>query len=254
MDFSLSQEQQLLQDSVSRFVADQCGVERHRELSGSELGYEPAAWQQFADLGWLAMPFPEELGGIGGSAVDVMVISEALGRGLSREPFLYTVVCCGGFLRRTSARQQSAFIPGIVDGSRQWAFACVEQGAGYALDAVACSAHSEDDGYRLNGEKITVLNGHCADYLLVTARSSGEYRDASGISLFIVDTSLPGVSVEPFTALDGGRGANIRLQDVAVGEDCLLGPPGQALSLVQQVLDETILAMPIVAKHLYHSY
>jgi alkylation response protein AidB-like acyl-CoA dehydrogenase len=90
VDFSLSQEQQLLQDSVSRFVADHCGVERHRQLSGSELGYEPAAWQQFADLGWLAIPFSEEQGGIGGSAVDVMVISEALGRGLLREPFLST--------------------------------------------------------------------------------------------------------------------------------------------------------------------
>ena len=243
MDFSLSQEQQLLQDSVSRFVADHCGVERHRKLSCSEQGYEPAAWQQFAELGWLAMPFAEEQGGIGGTAVDVMVISEALGRGLSREPFLSTVVCCGGFLRRASAKQQARYIPGIMDGSSQWAFACAEKGAGYAVNAVGCSAVADPDSYRLNGEKITVLNGHCADYLVVTARSAGDFRDALGISLFIVDASLPGVSVSPFTALDGGRGADIRLQDVVVGGDCLIGAPGDALPIVEQVLDETILAI-----------
>jgi alkylation response protein AidB-like acyl-CoA dehydrogenase len=170
------------------------------------LGYEPAAWQQFADLGWLAIPFSEEQGGIGGSAVDVMVIGEALGRGLLREPFLSTVITCGGFLRRASAVQQQAYIPGIIDGSRQWAFACAEPGSGYALHAVATTAQSEGTGYRLSGNKIAVLNGHCADHLLVSARTSGQERDDSGISLFIVDASLPGVTVEPFSAVDGGRG------------------------------------------------
>jgi alkylation response protein AidB-like acyl-CoA dehydrogenase len=222
VDFSLSQEQQLLQDSVSRFVADHCGVERHRQLSGSELGYEPAAWQQFADLGWLAIPFSEEQGGIGGSAVDVMVISEALGRGLLREPFLSTVITCGGFLRRASDAQQQAHIPGIIEGRRQWAFACTEPASGYTLHAVATTAQAEEAGYRLNGHKIAVLNGHCADYLLVTARTSGQERDDSGISLFIVDASLPGVTVEPFSAVDGGRGANLQLQDVIVDEGALL--------------------------------
>ena len=243
MDFSLSQEQQLLQDSVSRFVADHCGVERHRQLSGSELGYEPAAWQQFADLGWLAIPFSEEQGGIGGSAVDVMVISEALGRGLLREPFLSTVITCGGFLRRASDAQQQAHIPGIIEGRRQWAFACTEPGSGYTLHAVATTAQAEEAGYRLNGHKIAVLNGHCADYLLVTARTSGQERDDSGISLFIVDASLPGVTVEPFSAVDGGRGANLQLQDVIVDEGALLGEPGAALPLVERVIDESILAM-----------
>ena len=107
MDFSLTQEQVLLQDSVGKFVSATCDVERHRRLSKTEQAYDPAVWARFAELGWLAVPFSEEQGGIGGTAVDVMVICEALGRGLSREPFLSTVVTCGGFLRRASQQQQT---------------------------------------------------------------------------------------------------------------------------------------------------
>ena len=97
MDFSLSEEQVLLRDSVDKYVREHCGVERHRALCTTEQGFDPAAWQQFADLGWLSVPFSEELGGFGGGATDLMVVAEALGKGLVREPFLSTVVTCGGF-------------------------------------------------------------------------------------------------------------------------------------------------------------
>lgn len=101
MDFSLSEEQVLLKDSVERFISERCDVHRHRQLSQSEPGFDPAAWQQFAELGWLAVPFAEDHGGIGGGAAELMVIGEAMGRGFVREPYLSTVVTCGSLDRKS---------------------------------------------------------------------------------------------------------------------------------------------------------
>ncbi len=244
MDFSLTEEQLLLQQSLNRFISDHCDVERHRRLSKTSQGFDLAVWRQFADLGWLAVPFSEALGGMGGNAVDLMVVGEAMGRGLLREPYLATVVTCGGFLRRAAtARQQDSYLPQLIAGSSQWAFAFAEPGAGFNLAAVGCSAHPADGGYVLSGEKITVLNGHCADYLLVTARTDGDSRDQQGLSLFIVDSTLPGVSSEAFTAVDGSRGANLRFDSVALGSECLLGAAGEAYPLIESVVDESIVAM-----------
>lgn len=241
MDFSLSEEQSQLRDSVNRFVTDNCDVARHRRLSCDPLGFDPQAWRQFADLGWLAISFSEAHGGIGGSAVDVMVITEALGRGLLREPFLHTAITCGAFLRLgATGEQQARYIPGIIDGSCQWAFAFAEEGGGFVFDAARCTAQREDSGWRLDGCKTTVLNGHCADYLVVTAHCVGT---TGGLSLFIVDTRLPGVTVAPFRSVDGSCGATVTLNGVLLQPQCLLGEVAGAGALIEAVVDESIIAM-----------
>jgi alkylation response protein AidB-like acyl-CoA dehydrogenase len=241
VDFTLSQEQALLRDSVDKYVSDICDVERHRRLGKTQLGFDPVAWQQFAELGWLGVPFSEELGGFAGGAADLMVMGEALGKGLVREPFLATVVTCGGFLQRGgSAQQQQRYIPGIIDGSAQWAFAFAEQNSGYDLARVETTARRQGDQYSLSGSKTTVLNGHCANYLVVSARTSDV---SSGISLFIVDADLAGVTRENFVAIDGGGGASVRLDDVLVDVDCLLGDVDQALPLMAAVIDSAIVAL-----------
>ncbi|ARN75623.1 acyl-CoA dehydrogenase family protein [Oceanicoccus sagamiensis] len=244
MDFSLTEEQTLLQDSVDKFVRDNCDVERRRSLNQTELGYDAEVWQQFAELGWLCVPFTEEQGGFGGSAADVMVMSEALSKGLVREPFLTTVVTCGGFLRLGgSAEQQAAHIPAIIEGAKQWAFAFAEDAAGYNLAAVSATAEASDGGFRLNGAKTAVLNGHHSDYLIVSARTSGEARDKAGVSLFIVDASQAGISKQAFNTVDGSRAANIEFKDVEVAADQLLGELGNALPLMEAVIDDSIIAM-----------
>ena len=244
MEFSFSPEQVLLQDSANKFVGDHGDVPRHRRLCKTDKGYDPDTWRQFAELGWLGVPFSDAQGGIGGGAVDVMVLSEALGRGLLREPFLSTVITCGGFLRHGgSAAQQQRYIPGIIAGEHQWAFACAEPGAGYDLATPRCQAAAGTGGFHINGSKIAVLNGHCADFLVVTAGTAQGGRENGGLSLFIVDTTVPGVSVEPFSAVDGSRGANIGLRDVWVDAQNVLGAPGAALPLVEKVIDDSILAM-----------
>ncbi len=244
MDFALTEEQTLLQDSVEKFVRDNCDVERRRRLNKTELGYDAGVWQQFAELGWLCVPFTEEQGGFGGSAADVMVMAEALSKGLVREPFLSTVVTCGGFLRHGgTAEQQAAYIPAIIEGAQQWAFAFAEQGAGYNLTAVTTSADATDTGYVINGAKEAVLNGHEGDFLIVSARTSGEARDQSGVSLFIVDANQDGISKQSFTAVDGSRAANIEFNNVEVTADRLLGELDNALPLMEAVIDDSIIAM-----------
>jgi len=238
MDFGFSQEQVLLRESANRYVAEHCTVERHRELVTTELGFDPRRWQDFAELGWLAMPFGEAEGGLSGAAVDVMVLAEALGRGLCREPFLHTAVVCGGLLRfGAGPAQREAYLPTLMAGSSQWALAFAEVGCGYSLTRLDTVASEAGDGWRLRGHKIAVLNGHCANHLIVSARTG------SDIGLFIVDTGLPGVTRQPFTAVDGSRGAVVDLDGVAVAADCLLSSPGNAVSLLEKVIDYSIVAM-----------
>jgi alkylation response protein AidB-like acyl-CoA dehydrogenase len=244
MDFSLSEEQTLLQDSLTRYVRDHCDVDRHRALVKTSPGYDPESWRQFGELGWLSLPFSEELDGFGGGAVDMMVACEALGKGIVREPFLSTVVVCGGFLRRgASSEQQAAFIPGIMDGSKCWAFAFAETGSGYDQATVGLEAVAHNGSYHLRGSKIAVLDGDSADYLIVSARTGGAGHGREGLSLFIVDANQAGVQREGFSRVDGGWGANIEFDNCIVTEGNLLGSPGQGFALIEAVIDESIIAM-----------
>ena len=242
MDFSLTEEQILLRESVEKYIADHGGVERHRRLCGSAAGFEPEAWQSFAELGWLALPFSEAEGGLGGSPTDLMVLCEALGRGLVREPFLHTAVTCGGMLAAGgSAQQRERFLPGLIGGGSQWAFAFAEHCSGYDFCAIDTLAQSGASGLTLSGQKIAVLNGHAADQLLVTAL--GRPDDRSSLVLCIVDPALPGISSEVFTAVDGSRGAEFRFADVQLPADSVLGEGVNAAALIDDVVDTTIIAM-----------
>jgi alkylation response protein AidB-like acyl-CoA dehydrogenase len=244
MDFTLSEEQVLLRDSVDKLVREHGSVERHRALRTTELGFDCEAWRQFAQLGWLALPFGAEQGGIGGSAADLMVMGEALGKGLLREPYLTTVVTCGGFLQRGgSAAQQQRYVPAIIDGTAQWAFAFAEQSSGYDFAAVETLARRGRDGYVLNGEKLSVLNAHCAQHLIVTARVRGTAGDCTGITVFVVGADAPGVTRECFVAVDGSRGAHVKFANVSLGDEHVLGGVDAGLPLVESVIDNTIVAL-----------
>jgi hypothetical protein len=225
-------------------VREHGGVERHRELCKSELGFDANAWQRFADLGWLSVPFTEALGGIDGGATELMVVGEALGKGLVREPFLTTVVTCGGLLQHggTEAQRQQ-YIPDIISGKAQWAFAFAEKKSGYDLSRVDTSARHSGNEYILTGEKIAVLNGHCADHVIVSASIAGPSGESAGLALFIIDADAPGVVREPFVAVDGSRGAHLTLKDVVLGNSQLLGDPATVLAVIEAVIDTAIVAL-----------
>jgi alkylation response protein AidB-like acyl-CoA dehydrogenase len=240
VDFSLSEEQVLLRDSVSRYVADNCGVERHRALCAKQQGFDTATWQAFAQLGWLGVPFSEEFGGFDGGATDLMVVAEALGQGQVREPFLTTVVTCGGFLHRGgSSEQQARYIPAIIDGSAQWAFAFAENNSSYDLERITTTARSVADGYVLDGAKYAVLNGESADHFVVTAKTP----DSEGLTLFIVDAAQNGVHREGFITVDGSAGAHVRFDGVQLDATQVLGEVGVGLPLIESVIDTAIVAL-----------
>lgn len=244
MDFSLSDEQSLLKDSVERFVQNDYDFDTRRKVMAEEEGFSRANWKQFADLGWLAIPFAEEDGGFGGGAVDLMLIMEQIGRGLVVEPYLATVVLAGGALRRAgSAEQKEKYVAGIIEGSKLGAFAFAEPQGRFNLADLTTTAKTDGDGFVLNGHKAVVLNGPSADFFVVSARTSGDQRDRDGISLFVVDADTAGISRRDYPTVDGLRASEVMFENVKVGKDALVGEADKALPLIEEVIDEATLAV-----------
>ncbi len=233
----------MLQDSVGRFVEQNYGIERLRRLRDGGETLDRERWAQFAELGWLALPFAEEDGGYGGDAIDMMVLMEQFGRGLVTEPYLANIVICGGLLRAASAEQRARLLAPVLNGESQWAFAFAEPRGRYNLADISTTAEAEGDGYRLSGEKIAVLNGPAADYLLVTARTAGERRDPQGISLFALAADSEGASRRDYPLVDGSLGSSISFDNVLVPGENLVGEVGAALPLVEDAAAQAIVAM-----------
>lgn len=232
MDFNYTAEQLALQDTLRRFIAREYSFEHRRALAKSADGFDRHAWQTFADFGILALPFPEDLGGLAGNAVDTMLVMEMLGRGLALEPYVSTVVLCGGLLRDAgSAAQKEALIPAIATGELMLALAHYEPGGRYALDHVATTATATSSGWQLDGAKAVVLGAPSADQLVVSARGD------KGLSLFLVNAGTPGVTIRAYPTQDGAHAADVKLAGVSVDADALIGPAGDALAIIERAID-----------------
>lgn len=244
MNFDFSEEQTMLRDSVARFVQDDYDFDTRRAIVASDEGINRQNWQTFAELGWLSVPFTEDHGGFGGGPVDLMVMMEEFGKGLVVEPYFATVVLFGGLLRAAgNEAQQASHIPSIIDGSVLGAFAYLERQSRYEITDVATRAVADGDGFVLNGEKVAVANGANADVLIVSARSSGEQFDASGISLFVVPADAEGVERVSYRMMDGQVVANVVLRDVRVGAEAQLGELGGGYAAIDHVVQEALVAL-----------
>jgi alkylation response protein AidB-like acyl-CoA dehydrogenase len=244
VDFNYSDEQQMLQDSVQKFVYSQYDFDTRRKVIESKSGFSSEYWSLFAELGWLTVPFREEDGGFGARAVDLMVVMEEFGKGMVVEPFVPTAVISGGLISELgSAAQKESMISAIMDGSMQLATAYAETDSRWNLACVATSATKSGESYVINGDKIVVLNAPAADQILVVARTSGDTRDRDGISVFVVDSAAPGVTMRAYTNVDGHRAAELHLQDVKVTAEALLGSEGKALAALEKVIDMATLAV-----------
>ena len=238
MNFDLSQEQQLLADSLKRFVANDYNFEARRKIVASPSGWSPELWASLAEMGLMGLPFSAEHDGFGGTAVDVMVVMEAIGEGLLVEPYHSTVALGGQFIARGgSAAQQKRWLPEIGQGRCRMTFAHVERGARYDLGHVAVRARRQGDGFVLDGDKHVVLHGGAADLLVVSARTAGASTDAQGVSLFLVERSAPGVTLKEYRTIDELRAADVSLSGVAVPRDALIGLEGAGLPLIEEVVD-----------------
>lgn len=232
MDFDYSQEQLALQETLRRFYVRDYPFEHRRAVAKSAEGWDRKAWATFAKIGILALPFPEDCGGLGGNAVDSMLVMEMLGRGLALEPYLATVVLCGGLIRDAgSPMQRQSLLPAIATGEKILSLAHHEAGGRYELERIATTATPADGGFRLRGAKAVVLAGPAADALIVSA------REDQGLSLFLVDARAPGVHLRGYSTQDGMRAADIRFADSAVRADARIGPAGGASALIERALD-----------------
>lgn len=244
MDFSYSDVQQMLQDSVQKFVSKSYDFDTRTKIVASEEGYSKENWQLFAELGWLAVPFSEESGGLGGSAVDLMVMMEEFGKGNLVEPFLSSVVLCGGLVNELADEDRKVEKLGkVISGDLMLACAFAEAGSRFNLSKVATSATSKGDNIVINGKKIAVLNGPNADELLVVARESGGETDPDGISVFCVLPATEGVTIRPFTNVDGQKSSEIDFKDVVISEAARLGEKGNALGALEKAADRVIVGL-----------
>ena len=238
MDFDLNDEQKMLQDTVSRFVAETYDCQKREHALKTAEGWSREAYAGLAEMGLLALPFAEEDGGFGGGGVEMMIVMEALGRGLMVEPYFATVVLAGGALRHGGSAQQCAdIIPAIATGERILALAHNEKGMPRHTLAARTTASASGDGWTLNGRKIAVIHGQSADTFVVSAMTE------EGLSLFLMDATADGVTVEGKRGYDGVPVATLALSGVNVPREALVGLPGQGEDILSRVFEEGTAAL-----------
>jgi alkylation response protein AidB-like acyl-CoA dehydrogenase len=244
VDIQFSDEQQLLRDSIQKLLRDQYKFDARRKTVASEEGWSRKQWAAFSELGLLAAPLPEEFGGLGAGPLATMIIMQEFGRNLVVEPFFETVVLAGGLIEAAGTdAQRKDLLPEIAAGNSTWALAWSEQGSRYALHNVATTARRQGDDFVLTGTKAAVIAAPWADKLIVSARTSGERRDADGVSLFIVDRQSSGLHLQSFRTMDGRRAAEILLRDVRVPAGQMLGGEGEGVAILEACRDRAIAAL-----------
>ena len=240
MQFTLTDEQQLLRDSAAAFVRDHSSLKRIRALrDGKDAdGFSRDLWREIAALGWLGIIFPEEHGGLGLGYKDLGVVLEEFGKGLMPEPLIATVLLGGAAVQRAgSDAQRAAVLPGLIGGELLLALAYQEAGSRYEIHHVGTRAERAGDGWRIRGEKRLVLDGHVADRVVVSARTSGDERARDGITLFLLDARAAGIASTRLWTLDGRNAAILRFDGVTAGPGDVLGTVDQGGALLAEVID-----------------
>ncbi|KJC45055.1 acyl-CoA dehydrogenase [Bradyrhizobium sp. LTSP885] len=244
MDLTPSDEQRLLRESADRFVAETFTGEYRRKAVSDPLGFSPAIWKQFADLGWLALPIGEAYGGLGGGAIEIGILMEAFGRGLVSEPYLATVVIGAALVGQCgSEAQKQSILPKVAEGKVYLAFAHSERAARFDLSHVETTATKTAHGWRLNGHKTAVLDGVAANQIIVSARIVNANGVSGKLCLFLVPIDTAGLTLRDYARLGGGRGCSLDLNDVQLPADALLGDGSDALPAIEAVVDRAMAAL-----------
>ncbi len=244
MNFELSEEQKMIQQSVERFVQENYDLTNRVKISSEDPGYSKEYWGSMADLGWLGLAFDEEDGGFGGNQIDTLVLMEQFGKGLVLEPFLANIVLGGGIIKRAASPEiKESIIPSLMEGKLQITLAYAEEQSRFDIEDVATAAREEDGGFVINGKKSMVLSADSAFKIIVVTRTSGSQVDENGISLFIVDASSEGVEKQNFPTVDGLRASEITFEDVKVSSEALVGEKDKGFTILQAVVNDAILAL-----------
>jgi hypothetical protein len=243
MNFTHTEDRQMLADLLDRYVAEQYSLKTRHQISQSKLGYSPEQWAKFAELGVIGALFTEAQGGFGGDGFDIAVVFESLGRGLVLEPFLASAVLAGSALTHAGNDAQQALLAGLIDGSHLATLAHEEADSHYALHRISTRAVRDGDHYVIDGAKAVVALGDQAQTVIVSTRTSGDVASEDGISLFVVPTNMAGVSLRAYPNIDGSRAAEITFTQVRVPASALLGAEGQGLATLEHAVGRGILAL-----------
>ena len=244
MNFELSEEQKMIQQSVERFVQENYDLTNRVKISSEDPGYSQEYWTAMAELGWLGLAFSEEEGGFGGNQIDTLVLMEQFGKGLVLEPFLANIVLGGGAIKRGgSPAIKESILPNLIEGNLQVTLAYAEEQSRFDIEDVATAAREDGGNFIINGKKSMVLNAESADKIVVVTRTSGSQVDEDGISLFLVDANSKGIERENFPTVDGLRASEITFTDVEVPSNNLIGEKDKGFSILQAVVNDAILAL-----------
>ena len=244
MNFELSEEQKMIQQSVERFVQENYDLTNRVKISSEDPGYSQEYWTAMAELGWLGLAFSEEEGGFGGNQIDTLVLMEQFGKGLVLEPFLANIVLGGGVIKRGgSPAIKESVLPNLIEGNLQVTLAYAEEQSRFDIEDVATAAREDGSNFIINGKKSMVLNAESADKIVVVTRTSGSQVDEDGISLFLVDATSKGIERENFPTVDGLRASEITFTDVEVPSSNLIGEKDKGFSILQAVVNDAILAL-----------
>ena len=244
MDFSLSEEQKLLKDSVGRFLEKNYSMELRQSMVNDRQAMSGAVWESFAELGLLGVPFSEKYGGFGGGGIEAMLVMEEIGKNLVIEPYLSTVILAGGLVNLGGADwQKQIIIPGIIDGSMLLSFAHMEADSRFSLGDVRTTAKLDGSNWVLEGQKSMVLHGPVAEKLIVSARTSGDSNDEKGVTLFIVECDDENLGGHEYPLFDGTRALDVQFKGVRVGPESVIGQLGNAMPLIEEVVDYAMAAV-----------
>jgi alkylation response protein AidB-like acyl-CoA dehydrogenase len=243
MNFEFSDEQQQLQDTVSRYLTDQYAFDKFRAINASPSGWDKAAWTGLAELGVLALNVPVAQGGLGFGPLETLSVMGACGRSLLLEPFLSSAVIATALLRAFDDAAAAELLTRMATGDAIAVLAHYEPDSRFEAQWVRTRARKSGDNYLLDGHKAVVLHAGAADTLLISARTSGELSDAKGISLFRVPRDARGLSLDQYPTIDGQRAADIYLKGVQVPESSRLGSEGGALPAIDAALDVGLAAL-----------
>ena len=243
MDLSLTEEQELLQNSARDFLRQECPTTHVRAMEEDETGYSPALWQQIAELGWVGLMFPEQYGGSGYSFIELCVLMEEFGRALLPSPFHSTVLTFGlPILFGGNETQQQRYLPAIAAGKLLGTLALTEPSASFEPSGVSVRAESRNGKFVINGTKLFVLNAHTADALLVAVRTRDNSGPENGLSLLLVPGKATGLEVTPLHTIASDRQCEVEFRNVEVGADALLGKLHEGWPLIKKTLDHATVA------------
>jgi len=244
MDFSLNEIQAMLADSVEKFISNEYDFDTRQSYAESDKGFSDDVWKTFAELGWTAVPFAEDDGGLDGGPTDIMVLMQTLAKGLVVEPYLANVILAGGILRRVAdAGQRERWLQPMIAGELHATLAFIEPQARYELANIATTATRDGNDWILNGCKGLVLNGGTSELIVIPARTAGKTDDEHGITLFAVAADSDGLSCNAYATIDGLRAAEVTLDAVRVANDAVLGEVDNAFAALDATIDEATLAI-----------